>query len=172
MTRPAAAFGPVVLLALALGLAGCGLIAGPAPASPPASAAAVELGAIEGSPRPPDRTAHGPRLGLPSTPLEIPGQLTLGALVRFAFRISNDGDEALVVRAIRPGCGCTEASISSAPIEPGQSALVQVAFDTTWDGPGSHWEALNFVTNDPAFGETRPPLHVDLWFATEVSDRG
>ncbi len=157
------------LLTLALGLAGCGAMAG-APASIAPSPPPIELGLIQGSPRPMDRIGAGPRLRLPQTPLEIPGPLPLGALARFAFSISNDGNQPLIVRAIRTGCGCTEARVSAAPIGPGQDAFVEVTFNTTWDGPGSHWEALSFVTNDPAFGETRPPLHADLWFAVDVSE--
>ena len=170
MTRRGTAVGLVGLLALAVVLAGCGLTLGGAPASLAAHPPPMDLGLIQGSPRPTDRSGVGPRLRLPRIPLEIPGQLPLGTVVRFVFPITNDGDEPLIVRASQPGCGCTQATIASAPIAPGQQALVQVTFDTTWDGPGSHWEAINFVTNDPAFGETRPPLHADLWFAVDVSE--
>lgn len=156
-------------LALALALAGCGTTTGPA-ASVAASPASIDLGLIEGSPQPTVDTGAGPHLRLPLTPLEIASPLRLGDVVRFAFPISNDGDTPLIVREVQPGCGCTQAAVSPAPIGPGQKALVEVTFDTSWDGPGQHWEALNFVTNDPAFGETRPPLHADLWFAVEVGD--
>ncbi len=168
MTRLRRRIAAAVLLPIVLVSAGCSGGQG-TPTVPPTSPP-PDLGTIHADPRPTVEESAGPQLVLPSTPLDLPGQLLLGSVVRFSFAISNVGAAPLVVSAVEPGCGCTRAEVAPHELLPGEAGLVNVTFDTNWDGPGPHWEALNFVTNDPQFGATRPPLHADLWFTVDVVD--
>ena len=174
----------IALLTIGLVLSGCGAGSSQAPTSavpssptsaapgttdsPAASPQLIDLGVLQGV-TPTHNSGTGPRLALPPGPLAVPGQpFPLGAVVQFAFPIANDGTEPLTVSAIQANCECIRATIQSAPIAPGQSALVHIEFETVVDGPGADWETLTFVTNDPGYGATRPPLQADLRFAMSV----
>jgi hypothetical protein len=60
---------------------------------------------------------------------------------------------------------CTQASVRSHRLPPGQKTLIDVAFSTTIDGPGRHGEVIDIAGNDPRLTHRRPLQH-DLAFIT------
>lgn len=150
-------------------LAGCGVLIvlvsgcgrGGAPPPEPPAAAVGELPAD--LPR-----GAGPRLIVPEE-LRFRGNIAEGELIRFRIPIANGGDETLELRDIQPGCLCTRVHSYPPTLAPGQRGDVTLIFDSAWDGPGAHGEAINFITNDPRYGETRPPLAADRWVFFDVT---
>lgn len=47
------------------------------------------------------------------------------------FRFVNEGSEPVAIRAARASCGCTTPSYTKDPIEPGDTATIQVAYNPT-----------------------------------------
>lgn len=130
----------------------------------PAEPAAVAVGELPAElPR-----GSGPRLIVPEE-LRFHGEIAEGELIRFRIRIAIGGDETLELREIQPGCLCTRVHSDPPTLAPDQRGDITLIFDSAWDGPGTHGEAINFVTNDPRYGETRPPLAADRWVFFDVT---
>ncbi|WP_197494041.1 DUF1573 domain-containing protein [Lewinella sp. 4G2] len=58
------------------------------------------------------------------------GQVKAGAVVKHSFEFTNDGKVPLLITNARSTCGCTVPSYPEAPIAPGESGVIEVAFDT------------------------------------------
>ncbi|MDB3907138.1 DUF1573 domain-containing protein, partial [Crocinitomicaceae bacterium] len=53
----------------------------------------------------------------------------------FEFWFENDGDEPLIITQYKTSCGCLVASWPREPIEPGESSVIKVKYDTKRIGP-------------------------------------
>jgi hypothetical protein len=58
------------------------------------------------------------------------GQITEGEVVSYTFSFTNSGDETLVIHSAKGSCGCTVPKYSKKPIQPGESGLIEVSFDS------------------------------------------
>jgi rhodanese-related sulfurtransferase len=58
------------------------------------------------------------------------GQVSEGDKVIATFVLFNDGNDTLIVKSIKPSCGCTYATSISGPIAPGDSVSITAIFDT------------------------------------------
>lgn len=110
---------------------------------------------------------EGPALVVPKE-LRYPGTLPDNTTVQFAIPIANGGSERLELHDVQPGCMCTRVESYPKELAPADRGEIRFRFDTSWDGPGLHGEAINFITNDPQFGEKRPPLQGDRWVFFQV----
>ena len=52
-----------------------------------------------------------------------------GEKKQIAFRIRNTGEVPLLIRDVRPSCGCTEAQWEKRPVQPGEETVVSVTFE-------------------------------------------
>lgn len=102
------------------------------------------------------------------TDLHYHGTLPDDVTIQFAIPIANAGSAPLELHDVQPGCLCTRVESYPATLAPGDRSEIRFRFDTSWDGPGLHGEAINFVTNDPHYGTTRPPLQADRWVFFQV----
>jgi len=59
------------------------------------------------------------------------GQLIQGERVSFAFKFTNNGAADLVIAAANAGCGCTVPNYPRHPIKPGDTGVIEVAFNTS-----------------------------------------
>lgn len=59
------------------------------------------------------------------------GQLFQGERVSYAFRFTNTGKGDLVIASANAGCGCTVPNFPRHPIKPGESGVIEVAFNST-----------------------------------------
>jgi hypothetical protein len=76
------------------------------------------------------------------------GVVARGAKIAHTFAIQNHGVEPLIIREVRPGCGCTVASFDT-PIAPGGEGKVRVELDT--EGlTGAIGKEVTAFTGDPA----------------------
>lgn len=58
------------------------------------------------------------------------GEVKEGALVKHEFAFTNNGQAPLLITNARSTCGCTVPSYPEAPIQPGESGVISVVFDT------------------------------------------
>ncbi len=58
-----------------------------------------------------------------------------------SFTFRNIGDEAIVINKVRSSCGCTVPSWPQEPIEPGDSGMIMVKYNTAISG--SFYKSIN-----------------------------
>jgi hypothetical protein len=100
---------------------------------------ALPVGAQEGG-------AAGPRMVVPQKIKDM-GTVAQGEVVEVDFEILNEGNLPLLVKAVRPTCGCTVADYDK-EIAAGESGAVKAKLDTKdFSGPIS--KSILIMTNDP-----------------------
>ncbi|MCD8266056.1 MAG: DUF1573 domain-containing protein [Prevotellaceae bacterium] len=62
-----------------------------------------------------------------------------------SFPFTNDGDSALVIRDVRPSCGCVSVDYPRTPILPGKTGLITATYDAAL--LGSFYKELAVFTN-------------------------
>jgi Protein of unknown function (DUF1573) len=63
------------------------------------------------------------------------GKITQGANGTSEFKVTNTGDQPLIITSCKGSCGCTVPKCDNAPILPGASTMVTVKYDTKRVGP-------------------------------------
>jgi len=63
------------------------------------------------------------------------GTIKLGADGNCQFTVTNIGTEPLIISNCQGTCGCTVPQCDKAPIMPGQTSVIKVAYDTKRVGP-------------------------------------
>jgi hypothetical protein len=63
------------------------------------------------------------------------GTIDQGANGTCEFKVTNTGDQPLIISNCKGSCGCTVPKCDTAPIAPGQSTMVTVKYDTNRSGP-------------------------------------
>jgi len=58
------------------------------------------------------------------------GAVAEGEQLEIAFRFKNTGNSPLVIKDVRPSCGCTVAEKPEAPVAPGKEGVIKTKFDT------------------------------------------
>lgn len=58
------------------------------------------------------------------------GEVAKGADGARAFTFTNTGDKPLIIKRVKPSCGCTVADYPKEPIAPGESGEINVSYDT------------------------------------------
>ncbi len=62
-----------------------------------------------------------------------------------AFKFTNTGDAPVVISDVKSTCGCTVASAPDAPVLPGETATIEVNYDTKRIGKFS--KAITVISN-------------------------
>jgi len=90
--------------------------------------------------------ADGPKMVVPEKIKDM-GKVAQGDVITVDFAISNEGDETLEIKAVRPTCGCTVADFDR-EIAPGKTGYVKAKLATRdFSGPIS--KSILIMTNDP-----------------------
>ena len=58
------------------------------------------------------------------------GRINEGQQLEVNFRFKNTGNKPLVIRSVRPGCGCTVADPPKEPIAPGAEGVIKGSFNS------------------------------------------
>jgi hypothetical protein len=53
-----------------------------------------------------------------------------GEKAEFSFKFTNTGNKQLIISNVSSSCGCTVPSYTKEPLEPGESGVVKVVFDS------------------------------------------
>lgn len=92
------------------------------------------------------QTGTAPSLEVPSKIIDA-GVVSQGVVVDAVFDLVNEGDATLVVKAVRPTCGCTVADFDE-EIAPGATGHVAAKLDTK-DFAGPISKSILVMTDDP-----------------------
>jgi hypothetical protein len=92
------------------------------------------------------QTAGSPALVVPSKIVDI-GTVSQGVTVDAVFDLVNEGDAKLVIKAVRPTCGCTVADFDS-EIAPGATGKIKAKLDTK-DFAGPISKSILVMSDDP-----------------------
>ena len=123
------------------------------PASPPPGAVAGSLPAA-------------PRIQFASTSLDF-GRVIAGEQVRHDFVFTNVGSAALEVSGVYPSCGCTTAGVWSRRVEPGQTGVIPLQFNSSrFMGPVV--KTANVICNDPIQPQIALQIKGTIWKPIEV----
>ncbi len=88
----------------------------------------------------------GPRISVPEKVKDF-GIVPQGKVLEVKYQLVNEGTEKLVVKAVRPTCGCTVAEYDK-EIAPGRAGWVRAKVDTSaFNGPIT--KSILVMTNDP-----------------------
>lgn len=85
----------------------------------------------------PGQMADAKPAGLPKTHIEFEethhsfGQVRNGDKVQHVYRFKNTGDKPLLISKVEAGCGCTAPSFTNAPVAPGATGEITIAFNST-----------------------------------------
>ncbi len=63
------------------------------------------------------------------------GEVAYGADGIREFKFTNTGDDVLIVARVYSTCGCTIPKKPEEPIQPGESGIIEVKYDTKRPGP-------------------------------------
>jgi len=93
------------------------------------------------------RERKTPQIRFDSTSMDF-GMVSRGQKLSHTFRFSNVGKAPLVIHGVHAPCGCTVADVNTAKsYQPGDSGVVEVAFDTT-DFSGPVTKIVTVMTNE------------------------
>lgn len=74
------------------------------------------------------------------------GTITEGDKIEVAYRFKNSGNKPLVIKEVRPSCGCTVAEKPEEPIAPGGEGVIKGVFNSA-NKPGANHKTITVVTN-------------------------
>ncbi len=89
---------------------------------------------------------RGPKIKAASDLFDF-GEVEQGAVVKYSFLITNDGDAELTVLGVNTSCGCTAADLKQKSIKPGETVPLAVEFNTK-DRIGPQIKYISVTSND------------------------
>ncbi|GAB4256469.1 MAG: hypothetical protein Kow0027_23600 [Saprospiraceae bacterium] len=98
-----------------------------------------------------EQPAKGPVMKLDVTEIDY-GEIVQGADPLREFKFTNVGTEPLIISNAKGSCGCTVPKWPKDPILPGESATIEVRYDTNRIGPFQ--KTVTLTTNEAT------PTHV------------
>lgn len=75
------------------------------------------------------------------------GKVPEGKSVSYSFKLTNTGDQPLVIHQAFPGCGCTVTDYTKEPIEPGKTGEVKAVYNSEKQFPGNFKKAITVRSN-------------------------
>jgi hypothetical protein len=75
------------------------------------------------------------------------GKIERGQKVAQKFTVKNTGKSPLALSSFQSACSCISHNLASDTIAPGKSAVLELTYNPTFDGPNS--DILTIFTNDP-----------------------
>ncbi len=95
----------------------------------------------------PEQLANAPVAKFEPTSFDF-GDMNQGEKKSHTFNLTNNGKTELLIRRVRSSCGCTAVAPSTKVIAPGESAPINVTFDSRGKR-GRQSKSITVITNDP-----------------------
>ncbi len=95
----------------------------------------------------PEQLAAAPVASFEPTTFDF-GDMKQGEKKSHTFQLTNAGKTDLVIRRVRSSCGCTAVAPSKNVIAPGETAPINVTFDSRGKR-GRQSKSITVITNDP-----------------------
>ena len=83
-------------------------------------------------------------------------QIPQGTPVTTTFKFTNHADKPLIIKNVKPSCGCTAPKFPKAPIMPGQSGEITLKYDAA--NAGKFKKSATVTTN---VSETPMVLYIE-----------
>jgi hypothetical protein len=74
------------------------------------------------------------------------GKITEGVLATYEFKVTNVGNEPVVIANVQPSCGCTTPDWTKEPILPGKTGVIKALYNST-GRPGPFHKSITVVSN-------------------------
>jgi hypothetical protein len=130
------------------------------PAQP--AAAPIPAPAATNAPQP-----LGPRMKFLTNEYDF-GKIVSGEQVKYAFVVSNAGDQTLVISRVAPGCHCTSVLNHCDKVEPGKTGEISLQFDSgAFHGPITR--SIAVTSNDKIAPVQTVYLKGTIWRPIEVN---
>lgn len=97
------------------------------------------------------QTASGPTMTFEQTTIDY-GTIEQGAEPLRQFKFTNTGSEPLIIKDARGSCGCTVPTYPKEPVMPGESATIDVRYDT--QRVGQFTKTVTLSTNETVESRT------------------
>jgi Protein of unknown function (DUF1573) len=81
------------------------------------------------------------------------GKVTDGEIVTYNYRFVNTGKKPLIISSANASCGCTVPEKPEKPIEPGDTGIIKVKFDSNKRVGMAHKTVTVSSNAEPAFPE-------------------
>lgn len=95
------------------------------------------------------------------------GRVIAGEQVRHDFVFTNVGSAVLEISGVYPSCGCTTAGTWSRRVDPGQTGLIPLQFNSS-RFMGSIVKTANVICNDPSHPQITLQIKGTIWKPIEV----
>ena len=76
------------------------------------------------------------------------GAIKEGLIAEYTFTFKNTGDQPLILKDVRPSCGCTTPEWSKEPVLPGKTGLIHVKYNSA-GRPGKFNKSITITSNIP-----------------------
>lgn len=76
------------------------------------------------------------------------GTIKEGIVAVYTFKFTNTGDQPLILKDVRPSCGCTTPDWSKEPVLPGKTGQIIVKFNSA-GRPGRFNKSITITSNVP-----------------------
>ncbi len=76
------------------------------------------------------------------------GTIKEGLVAEYTFKFKNTGDQPLILKDVRPSCGCTTPEWSKEPVDPGKTGLIHVKYNSA-GRPGKFNKSITITSNIP-----------------------
>lgn len=94
-----------------------------------------------------EQSTSGPKIKLETAQHDF-GDVNEGTYPTYKFKFYNVGDKPLVLKSVRPGCGCTASDYPREPIMPGDSSTITARFNSNGYGGRSFYKSITVTTNE------------------------
>ncbi len=95
----------------------------------------------------PEELAKAPKLTFDKTLYDF-GNIKKGDKVTVDFKLTNTGKSDLNIRKVKANCGCTVSKLERDTLKPGESATLEVTFNSA-GRRGIQQKSVNIFSNDP-----------------------
>ncbi|MBT4338370.1 MAG: DUF1573 domain-containing protein [Bacteroidetes bacterium] len=95
---------------------------------------------------PDNEVAGGPKINFEETSFDF-GEIEEGSYAKHIFEFKNIGDKPLLLKEVKPACGCTASEWTREPILPGEKGSVTAVFNSRGYGGRSFHKSISVTTN-------------------------
>lgn len=74
------------------------------------------------------------------------GEIEKGKPTTHSFTFTNTTKETILLKAVKPSCGCTAANYTKTPIKPGETGFVDATYNAA--SPGNFQKTITVTTNE------------------------
>jgi hypothetical protein len=93
-----------------------------------------------------NKDVEGPKIKFDEISFDF-GEITEGTYAKHIFKFKNIGDKPLVLKEVKPACGCTASEWTRQPVLPGEEGQITAVFNSRGYGGRSFHKSISVTTN-------------------------